>query len=96
MTALLFASSATAYVFSGMICYLLSIGSGKEYRQEYKSINPTLVKALVRLWVTALWPIWIIGEITGEEGIAETLAVNPISCSDSEVSLVEESQFSNQ
>ncbi|MFB2968483.1 hypothetical protein ACE1CD_05890 [Aerosakkonema sp. BLCC-F183] len=54
MTALLFASSATAYVFSGMICCLLSIGSGKEYRQEYKSTNPTLVKALVKLWVTAL------------------------------------------
>ncbi|MCL1464396.1 hypothetical protein [Argonema galeatum] len=86
MTVFLFASSATAYVFSGIICYLASMNGWNLYSQLTDEL---LRKALVRLWITGLWPLWIIREIGGDYGYgtSKTLAINPIVCSDSEASL---------
>ena len=84
MTVFLFASSATAYVFSGIICYLASRNSCNLYSQLTDEV---LGKALVRLWIAGFWPLWIIREIGGDDETSKTLAINAIVCSNSDASL---------
>lgn len=67
MTILLCASTGGAYLFSGLVCYLLSSNKSKPYP---RSTSPSLFKTPARLWVAALWPVWMIGEIVAEDDSA--------------------------
>lgn len=65
MTILLFASTASAYLFSGLICYVMSLSHSS--RSPYsRSKSQLLLDTSVRLWVAAFWPIWMVKEIKGE------------------------------
>lgn len=64
MTVLVLASSATAYFFSGLICYFASLGDRKCVTQ---SNDKLLFKGSAKLWIAAFWPVWIFKEIEGEE-----------------------------
>ncbi|HEY9849217.1 MAG TPA: hypothetical protein V6D28_07145 [Leptolyngbyaceae cyanobacterium] len=76
MTVLVLASSATAYFFSGLICYFASLGDRNSIS---RSNNKLLFKSSTKLWIAALWPVWILKEIEGEDGPREALAVSQMT-----------------
>ena len=76
MTALLFASSATAYFFSGLICYIASF---KKQNSYYSASRTLLFKASTKMWIAALWPIWIAKEIGDNQEAATNLMINSVS-----------------
>ncbi|MBO1348490.1 MAG: hypothetical protein EBE86_014355 [Hormoscilla sp. GUM202] len=59
MVPVVFAFSAGAYLFSGIVGNLVS---QIPEEQEYESSNPSDVK-LVNLRMTIAWPAWVIKEI---------------------------------
>ena len=80
MTILVFASTATAYLFSGLICYLMSLGHSTPSPYS-RSKSQFLLDTSIRLWVAAFWPIWMVKEIRQEDESTETFAVKAINCS---------------
>ena len=74
MGALLLAYSATAYLFSGSVCYLASQNNSNQ-DIPHSALKPNQIK-LTTFWVTILWPLWIFKEIK-----TDTQAVARISTS---------------
>lgn len=65
MTILLFASTATAYLFSGLICYIMSLGDSTPAPYS-RSKSQILLDTSIRLWVAAFWPLWMVKEVAGD------------------------------
>ncbi|MBD2181783.1 hypothetical protein H6S82_29290 [Planktothrix sp. FACHB-1355] len=65
MTAILLAFSATTYFFSGSVCYLafLSHLTDNSESSELKSNYSKLSS----LWISLLWPLWIVSETYAED-----------------------------
>lgn len=65
MTALLLAYSATAYLFSGSVCYLAFLNrldnDPEIYQQRYQPSK------LTNIWIALLWPFWVIGQVKAED-----------------------------
>lgn len=65
MTAILLAYSATAYFFSGSVCYLAFLNDST-HDSEPSGLKGNASK-LTKLWVALLWPIWVISEVKAED-----------------------------
>ena len=64
--------SATAYVFSGLICYLAFV---RNLSQHCKSLQfDCKLKLLTSVWIIVLWPLWIIREIKKEDNTTEEIS----------------------
>lgn len=61
MTTLLIAYSATAYFFSGSVCYLAILNSLSENNGNSQ------FNKLTKIWVTCLWPVWVMSQIKAED-----------------------------
>ena len=70
MTTILLAYSATAYLFSGSVCYLASFNH-KETDSERRQLKRNANK-LASLWIALLWPLWIAKETKAEDNTTET------------------------
>lgn len=69
MTALLLAFSATAYFFSGSVCYL-AVLSNLTHNSENSGLKGNNSK-LSSLWIGLLWPLWIVSETYAEDNKLE-------------------------
>lgn len=61
MSIFFLAYTATAYLFSGSVCYLASQGN---YNPDSE---PSQLERLAKIWVTVLWPVWILREVSKEQ-----------------------------
>lgn len=69
MTALLIAYSATAYFFSGSVCYVAVLNSLTKERENSQ------FSKVKKIWVTCLWPLWVMSQIKAEGNSGMTKAV---------------------
>lgn len=74
MASILLAYSATAYLFSGSVCYLASFNDANPDR-EGSDLKRNASK-LASLWIALLWPLWMVKE-TYSEGRENQTMVNP-------------------
>ncbi|MCL1469428.1 hypothetical protein [Argonema antarcticum] len=69
MTAILLAYSATAYFFSGSVCYVAFRNDLNQY-SEPSALKRNASK-LTKLWMALLWPIWMVREVKVQDSKAE-------------------------
>jgi len=75
MTAILLAYSATAYFFSGSVCYLAFLNDLNQ-DSEPSALKRNASK-LTKVWIALLWPMWIISEVKAEDSKAEIRTITP-------------------
>lgn len=63
MSVFLLAYSATAYLFSGSVCYVASQADAN------KHCEPSTGERLASLWIALLWPLWIAIAVGKEEKV---------------------------
>lgn len=71
MIPIFFAYSATAYLFSGSVCYCASFNHA-ETDSEFPQLKRHSSK-LASLWIAFLWPLWIVKETKAEDNQPETI-----------------------
>jgi len=64
MTTLLIAYSATAYFFSGSVCYLAFLNNLSEDSEKGKVRRNS--PKFAKLWVSCFWPMWVMSQIKAE------------------------------
>lgn len=73
MVIVLFAYSVSAYVFSGLTCYLAFL---RQFNQNRKPSQFNIM-LLANLWIMGLWPIWIMRESFGGDRNDDTIQEHP-------------------
>ena len=76
MTAILLAYSATAYFFSGSVCYLAFRNDVNQY-SESSGLNRNASK-LTKVWMAFLWPIWMVSEVNVQDSKAEITKITDL------------------
>jgi hypothetical protein len=66
MSFFILAYTATAYLFSGSVCYVASRKDSQPQAQK-SSLN-----SIVSLWVVMLWPLWVLKAINQEDNLNQT------------------------
>lgn len=63
MSVFLLAYSATAYVFSGSVCYIAAQAEANQHSEH------STKERLASLWIALLWPLWIAIAVGKEEKV---------------------------
>lgn len=69
MSFFILAYSATAYLFSGSVCYVAS------RKDSHPQAQQSPIKGILSLWVVMLWPLWVMHAIKQEDNLDGTTFV---------------------